>query len=371
MICYRIRPAGERLAEELRDQGPGTCDFVQCDVTQPPQITRVIEETVVRHSRLDCLINNAGWHPDKRTIDDFSVEEFEDLLRLNLVSYFAACKLALPYLRETRGGIINISSLVGTNGQEWATTCVATKGGISALTKAPAIDEARHGVRVNAVLPEVIHTPGTEAFIQLAQSPQAHREYLASWQWAGRMGTPLEVGYVCRGEWSVIVLDRDRRYLDCWAQGQIVRAHGMTIGPDDMVYCVDDRGHAVRKFTPDGKLLTTIETTDRPAETGYELNRPDTVLRSGPPFNRPTDVAVSPTGEPLTTTVRLGRYCPMPRGRGLTCYMPALRSSWSHHGTSTPSNGSSPYVAHKRCSRTWPMADRKFCSYGTWCTSPS
>ena len=118
------------------------------------------------YGRLDCLINNAGWHPDHRPIDDFSVEEFEALLRLNLVSYFAACKYALPHLRQARGSIINMSSLVGVLGQERAATYVSTKAAIIGLTKALAIDEAQNGVRVNAVLPGTIATPLLDHFVQ-------------------------------------------------------------------------------------------------------------------------------------------------------------------------------------------------------------
>ena len=153
VICARGREAGEALAAELAARGPGTCRFAPCDVSEPEEIRRVIEDTIARLGRLDCLINNAGWHPDHRTINGFSVADFESLLRLNLVSYFAGCKYALPYLRQVRGSIINISSLVGVIGQEWSVTYVATKGAIIAMTKALAVDEARNGVRVNVVLP--------------------------------------------------------------------------------------------------------------------------------------------------------------------------------------------------------------------------
>ena len=197
VICARGREEGEALARELTAKGPGSCHFEQCDVTRPADVKRVIEKTVELHGRLDCLVNNAGWHPDKRPIDDFSIEEFEDLLRLNLVSCFAGCKYALPYLRKTRGCIINMGSWVGMFGQEWATTYVATKGGISGLTKALAVDEAKHGVRVNAILPGVIYTPLTEGFIQSSGDPEAYRDYLHSWQWAGRLGTLEELGQTC------------------------------------------------------------------------------------------------------------------------------------------------------------------------------
>ena len=136
VICARGRDAGEALAAELTALGPGTCHFASCDVSQPEEIREVIENTGARLGRLDCLINNAGWHPDHRPIDGFSVEDFESLLRLNLVSYFAGCKYAMPHLRQVHGSIINVSSLVGTIGQEWSVTYVATKGAIIAMTKA-------------------------------------------------------------------------------------------------------------------------------------------------------------------------------------------------------------------------------------------
>jgi NAD(P)-dependent dehydrogenase (short-subunit alcohol dehydrogenase family) len=197
VICARNWQVGESLAAELTAKGPGTCHFEQCDVTKPEDIKRLIERAIELHGQLDCLINNAGWHPDKRSIDDFSIEEFEHLLKLNLVSYFTACKYALPHLRKTRGAIINMSSLVGEIGQEWSSTYVATKGGIIAFSKALAVDEARNGVRVNAVLPGVVYTPSTEWFINNKEDPKAYKEYLSSWQWMNRLGKVEEIGRAC------------------------------------------------------------------------------------------------------------------------------------------------------------------------------
>jgi len=197
VICARGRDAGEALAAELTASGPGQCHFEPCDVSQPEEIRRLVESTVARHGRLDCLINNAGWHPDHHPIDDFSIEDFEALLRLNLVSYFAACKYAMPHLRKTHGSIINMSSLVGSMGQEWATTYVTTKGAITALTKALAVDEARNGVRVNSIAPGVIATPLHRSFIESKENPQQVEDFINSWQWSGRVGTIEEVGYAC------------------------------------------------------------------------------------------------------------------------------------------------------------------------------
>jgi sugar lactone lactonase YvrE len=100
-----------------------------------------------------------------------------------------------------------------------------------------------------------------------------------------------------RGMHPIIVLDNNGNYLTSWGENLFARPHGLFISPDDIVYCVDDRGHTVHKFTPDGELLMTIETADHPANTGYIFNKPDTVIMSGPPFNRPTGLALSPVGE--------------------------------------------------------------------------
>lgn len=133
VICDIDQETGRSLAADLTATGPGECHFEPCDVRQPAQVERVIERTAARFGRLDCLINNAGQHPPHQPIDDFSVEEFEELLQLNLVSIFAACKYALPHLRKTRGSIINLGSIVGAMGQWQADHLLCLQGRRSRL----------------------------------------------------------------------------------------------------------------------------------------------------------------------------------------------------------------------------------------------
>ena len=197
VICARGREAGEALAAELTAQGPGECHFEPCDVSRPDQIERVVDRTVERFGRLDCLVNNAGTHPPHRTIDEFTIEEFEQLLRVNLVSYFAGCKYALPHLRKSRGSIVNMGSLVGVMGQQLATTYCATKGGISAFTKALAIEEARFGVRVNTVLPGNIISDSRIQGVAQSENPEELDRLVDSWQWPGRSGSIEEAGQAC------------------------------------------------------------------------------------------------------------------------------------------------------------------------------
>ncbi len=105
----------------------------------------------------------------------------------------------------------------------------------------------------------------------------------------------------CRGEHPVIVFDRDGRLLNSWGEGFFRTPHGIYIDGEDYVWCVDSEDHTVRKFTAEGELLLTIGKVDMPGEEGE-------------PFNRPTDVAVSPGGDILVTdgygNSRVHRFSP-------------------------------------------------------------
>jgi NAD(P)-dependent dehydrogenase (short-subunit alcohol dehydrogenase family) len=197
VFCSRNEAEGRAVEAEMNAAGPGSAHFVRADMTRVEDIRRLVDATVERFGRIDCLINNAGWHPPHKPIDDFSIEDFRTLLDLNLVSYFAACKFALPHLRKVRGNIINMSSLVGSMGQVGASTYVATKGGITALTRALAVDEAAHEVRVNVVSPGNVYTPLWQEAIDAAPDPAQCRADGDAAQLLGRMGTIEEAGRLC------------------------------------------------------------------------------------------------------------------------------------------------------------------------------
>lgn len=100
-----------------------------------------------------------------------------------------------------------------------------------------------------------------------------------------------------RGKDPVMVFDRDGTFLYSWGEGCFGRAHGITIGPDDGVYCADDFSHVVEKYTPEGKFLFRLGTKGRPSDTGVINNDHRTIRRVGAPFNLPTNVALAPGGE--------------------------------------------------------------------------
>lgn len=194
VFCARSQPEGDALAAELAVRGPGEAHFIRCDVSKVAEVEALVDRTVERHGRLDCLVNNAGWHPPHKPIDAFTPQDFRDLFELNVMSVFAACRRALPHLRKTKGNIINVSSLVGSMGQLHATTYVATKGAITAFTKALAVDEAAHDVRVNSISPGNIMTPLWQEAIDASADKEGTRKAGDEAQLLGRMGTIEETG---------------------------------------------------------------------------------------------------------------------------------------------------------------------------------
>ena len=102
---------------------------------------------------------------------------------------------------------------------------------------------------------------------------------------------------ITRSDARVIVYERDGTFVGAWGEDEFTpRTHGITVGPDDSVYGVDDGGHVIKKFTSDGKLLLTIG-TGKPSDTGYDGSTVPSISHGGPPFNRPTNLAVAPNGE--------------------------------------------------------------------------
>ena len=107
-----------------------------------------------------------------------------------------------------------------------------------------------------------------------------------------------------RGEHPMIVFEQDGSFVTSWGEDLFSRAHGVTVGPDGMLYCVDDGDHSIRKCTPDGEVLLTIGTPDEPAPA-----------HSGQPFNRPTKVAFDPKTNELYISdgygnARVHKYSP-------------------------------------------------------------
>ncbi|WP_291197980.1 SDR family NAD(P)-dependent oxidoreductase [Dyadobacter sp.] len=150
----------ENALIELKTQfGGDTLLTLQGDVRQKETIKNAIEKTVSTFGSLHVIHNNAGIASPSKPLDQTSDDEWDSLFEINLKSVYHTTKYGLEYLKQTRGNILNTSSMVGEIGQENHAAYVATKGGMSALTKAMALDYAPFGIRVNAVCPAGVWTP--------------------------------------------------------------------------------------------------------------------------------------------------------------------------------------------------------------------
>jgi NAD(P)-dependent dehydrogenase (short-subunit alcohol dehydrogenase family) len=192
VFCDRDATAGEQLAKEMTVAGR-SCHFLACDVSDTEQVRAVVAATIGRHGRLDCLVNNAAAFTGPRTIDALDLERVAELFAVNVLAYFAAAKFALPHLRQRRGSIVNINSIVGEVGAWHDSAYAATKGAGIAFTKSLAIDEAAGGVRVNGVLPGNVMTEARRRRETSLRDPAAFREFAEATQWIGRSAQPEEV----------------------------------------------------------------------------------------------------------------------------------------------------------------------------------
>lgn len=188
---------GEALAEEINAENRGICIFRPLDVTDLEGLEKMIDLTADTFGRLDVLVNCAGVFPSPKPIDEIDYKMYSEVFTTNFTPYFMGCKYALPYLRKTRGSIVNIGSVVATTGGTQCEAYVATKGAIETFTRSLAIDEAAYGVRVNEVKPGHIET---EIFEQLVErQPEggraAYKQYFDRVQCLGRGGLPDEVAY--------------------------------------------------------------------------------------------------------------------------------------------------------------------------------
>jgi L-fucose dehydrogenase len=170
VIVDRDEAAGNALCEEFAASGI-RCELVVRDLSEPGKCQQAIEDGVRVAGRIDALVNNAGVN-DNVGLESGDGEEFLISLRRSLVHYFEMTHFALPFLKESRGAIVNISSKVALTGQGGTSGYAASKGGILALTREWAVDLHRYGIRVNAVVPGDVMTPLYRQWLDTFPDPE-------------------------------------------------------------------------------------------------------------------------------------------------------------------------------------------------------
>jgi NAD(P)-dependent dehydrogenase (short-subunit alcohol dehydrogenase family) len=152
-IAARFREDGEEVVTtDLRD-----ADII-ADISSPAACAHMVAETINRHGRLDVLVCTAGVWVEGPSWE-MTEEQWDRTIDVNLKGTFFSIRHALPYLIESRGCIVAISSDYGLVGGPGAAVYCASKFGVNGLVKALALELAPHGVRVNSVCPTDVDTP--------------------------------------------------------------------------------------------------------------------------------------------------------------------------------------------------------------------
>jgi meso-butanediol dehydrogenase / (S,S)-butanediol dehydrogenase / diacetyl reductase len=194
----KVGIAGRRLemlnaaAKEISAAG-GEVFAVECDVTQKASVERALHETEKRFGRLNVIVNNAGaMHVG--SADETPDEDWNRVLATNLTGTFLVSRAALPALRRAGGGsIVNVGSYLGLVAIKQRAAYCASKGGVTLLTKAMALDHAHENIRVNCVCPAIVETEMAKSAIARAADPAAYRKARESQIPLGRMGQPEDI----------------------------------------------------------------------------------------------------------------------------------------------------------------------------------
>ncbi|MFE9735564.1 SDR family NAD(P)-dependent oxidoreductase [Streptomyces sp. NPDC005863] len=174
------------VARTLTEAG-GRAAAVRVDVTEPESVRHAVEFTVATFGGLHLAVNNAGIAGASAPTGAYAVEDWQRVIDTNLNGVFYSLRYELPQLLAAGGGaVVNMSSILGTNGFAGSAAYSAAKHAVVGLTKTAAVEYAARGVRVNAVAPGFIDTP-------LLKGDATQRDALIALHPQGRLGTADEV----------------------------------------------------------------------------------------------------------------------------------------------------------------------------------
>lgn len=150
VLIGRTREKLDRVAESIE----GETLVCAADVSDGEAMSQLVADVVKQFGQLDVLVNNAGVAPAGR-VHEASIDDWKAVMSINVDGVFYASRAALPELLKTKGAIVNVSSVSGLGGDWNMSLYNASKGAVSNLTRAMALDYGEEGVRVNAVCPSI------------------------------------------------------------------------------------------------------------------------------------------------------------------------------------------------------------------------
>lgn len=163
VIAGRNAIDNAKLVKTIETSGGEACS-IEVELSKKENCKKLIEKTVRKFGKIDGLINNAGTN-DGIGLESGTPEKFVESLQNNLLHYYCLVHFALPYLKKSKGAIVNIGSKVSITGQGNTSGYAASKGGINALTREWALELLPYSIRVNCVLPAEVWTPSYKNWI--------------------------------------------------------------------------------------------------------------------------------------------------------------------------------------------------------------
>lgn len=170
VIVGRNEEDNREAVKEIKAEG-GDSFFITAELGLPDPAKRVVEETVKQFGRIDGLVNNAGAN-DGVGLEHGNYDRFLKSLHTNMIHYYLLAHFALPYLIESKGSIVNITSKTAETGQGGTSAYAAANGGRNALTREWAVELLKYQIRVNAVVVAESYTPLYESWIETFPDPE-------------------------------------------------------------------------------------------------------------------------------------------------------------------------------------------------------
>jgi len=200
LVISDINEDGLNETLKLIEKEGKTAEKMKVDVSKPEDIKNMIEHTYKKYGKIDVLINNAGV-VRVGPIDEFSDEDYDLLINVNLKGTYYGCKFIVPYFKKQGyGNIINLASVAAHIGQVNHACYCSTKAGVLAITKALALELAPYNIRVNSVSPGATDTPMLRSDVEKNARERGVSFDVVKKEFEeegvmGRWAKPLEIAY--------------------------------------------------------------------------------------------------------------------------------------------------------------------------------
>jgi NAD(P)-dependent dehydrogenase (short-subunit alcohol dehydrogenase family) len=193
IVCGLPADPVEQVVKEIR-QDKGEAEAFEGDVSEAGAAEACVKKAIDTFGRLDVLVNNAGTFQTVASTENFPVDDFDYMMKMNTRTAFLMTKFALPHLQKTKGNIISTGSEAGTIGQPDCSPYGGSKGFMLAFTRGVALEQIKHGVRANVVCPGPTDTQWHDTDVS-PMTVEMEQDILKGTP-MGRHGNPEEIANV-------------------------------------------------------------------------------------------------------------------------------------------------------------------------------